>query len=255
MNRLFATTALITALAMTPALAEGQKMPRGNEAQTQQLGDQQQAMRTDDVQFVDIQQNTDWLASSLIGRTVYNNNEEGIGDINDVIISESGQVVAVVIGVGGFLGIGEKDVGVDFAALSFKPSDDTMAGDRVSATDRQPASGRESAGGGYGTDDRNPTGQTDAGTNRQAAGELQDDRTAGDDNTAARQPASDSDRGMLDTRRMALGDDADHSRMIIVLNTTKEELEAAPAFVYLDEQDSGETQPQAAPEENERESN
>ncbi|TKT42616.1 photosystem reaction center subunit H, partial [Rhizobiaceae bacterium LC148] len=42
----------------------------------------------------------------------YNPNNESIGDVNDLIIEEDGGVVAAVVGVGGFLGIGEKDVAV-----------------------------------------------------------------------------------------------------------------------------------------------
>jgi hypothetical protein len=73
------------------------------------------------VEFVDTQQPSNWLASALIGRTVTNAQGETLGDINDVIIDEQGTVVAVVIGVGGFLGVGEKDVGVRYTALQFQP--------------------------------------------------------------------------------------------------------------------------------------
>lgn len=46
-------------------------------------------------------------------------NNESIGDVNDVLMDRNGQSVAVVIGVGGFLGIGEKNVAVPFAQLDF----------------------------------------------------------------------------------------------------------------------------------------
>ena len=46
---------------------------------------------------------------------------ENIGEINDVLISRNGQVVAVMIGVGGFLGIGEKDVAIPMSMLLFQP--------------------------------------------------------------------------------------------------------------------------------------
>ena len=57
------------------------------------------------------------LAEDLLGATVYNNSDENVGDINDLIIGLNGDVKGVVIGVGGFLGIGEKDVAVEMAAL------------------------------------------------------------------------------------------------------------------------------------------
>ena len=59
------------------------------------------------------------MASKLIGTTVVSTNNESIGDVNDVILDRNGQVMAVVVGVGGFLGIGEKDVAVPFASLEF----------------------------------------------------------------------------------------------------------------------------------------
>lgn len=59
----------------------------------------------------------DVLANRLIGTSVYNGSgedAEAIGDINDIILSKDGQAEAVVIGVGGFLGIGEKNVAVQY---------------------------------------------------------------------------------------------------------------------------------------------
>ena len=55
--------------------------------------------------------------SSLIGATVRNDQNESIGEINELILNKDGQVVAAVIGVGGFLGIGEREVAVDFKSL------------------------------------------------------------------------------------------------------------------------------------------
>jgi sporulation protein YlmC with PRC-barrel domain len=82
--------------------------------QTQQTG---QAT----VEFIDKQQPSDWMTSALIGRRVMNSAGEFLGDIEDIIIDEQGKVVAVVIGVGGFLGIGEKDIGIRYTALKFEP--------------------------------------------------------------------------------------------------------------------------------------
>ena len=59
------------------------------------------------------------MASSLIGSTVYSSANENIGDINDVVLAKDGKVLAVIIGVGGFLGLGEKDVAVPMDRLQF----------------------------------------------------------------------------------------------------------------------------------------
>lgn len=64
------------------------------------------------------------LASVLIGQSVYNSAsaEAGpIGDINDIVMTTDGIVVATVIGVGGVLGIGEKDVAIDIDRLVWVP--------------------------------------------------------------------------------------------------------------------------------------
>jgi sporulation protein YlmC with PRC-barrel domain len=72
---------------------------------------------------------TDNLGSRLIGQPVYStagDDGENIGNIDDLVFDESGQITAVVIGVGGFLGIGEKAVAVDFGMLEF-----TLAADNT----------------------------------------------------------------------------------------------------------------------------
>jgi len=51
-------------------------------------------------------------ASGLIGTKVSTSNDEKVGSVRDLIIDEDGQVVAIVVGVGGFLGLGEKDVAI-----------------------------------------------------------------------------------------------------------------------------------------------
>ncbi|MBW9063771.1 PRC-barrel domain-containing protein [Rhizobium herbae] len=66
------------------------------------------------------------LASSVLGKTVYTGADEqgeAIGDVNDVVINGDGGAEALVIGVGGFLGIGEKDVAVNFDRVSWSDRD------------------------------------------------------------------------------------------------------------------------------------
>lgn len=63
------------------------------------------------------------LASTLIGSTVYSPANETVGDINDLIVGLDGKVQGVVIGVGGFLGLGEKDVAVKMDQITVQPED------------------------------------------------------------------------------------------------------------------------------------
>jgi sporulation protein YlmC with PRC-barrel domain len=61
----------------------------------------------------------DWRASKVVGLSVYNANNESIGSINDLLTDKSGNIKAVVIGVGGFLGMGSQLVAVPFDKIKF----------------------------------------------------------------------------------------------------------------------------------------
>ena len=61
----------------------------------------------------------DWRASKLAGVNVYNEANEKIGDINDVILDKSGKAEKVILGVGGFLGMGEHLVAVPFDKIKW----------------------------------------------------------------------------------------------------------------------------------------
>ena len=60
-----------------------------------------------------------WRSSKLVGLNVYNDSNESLGSINDVLADKSGNIEAVVIGVGGFLGVGEHLVAVAFDKVKF----------------------------------------------------------------------------------------------------------------------------------------
>jgi hypothetical protein len=61
----------------------------------------------------------EWRGSKLIGLNVYNDQNEKLGDINEMIVEASGKIVGYVIGVGGFLGMGEHAIIVEPAKLKF----------------------------------------------------------------------------------------------------------------------------------------
>jgi sporulation protein YlmC with PRC-barrel domain len=124
MIRTLLTTTAVALLLSAPAMAQNNAAPAANApaqpAATQpvqpnaQLGD----LLAKGYQVAD----TDSLATRLIGAPVYTSDApdaERIGDINDIVLTKDGQIGAVVIGVGGFLGMGEKNVAVDFKSLQF----------------------------------------------------------------------------------------------------------------------------------------
>lgn len=205
-KRLFAATLSAAFFLMAPAVAQAQgentgtkiaqadtKTPEEKGAQDLNAGSKaaDKAVVEDktgdarssksNVNYLTRQAPTDWTAEALIGRTVENGNGDDLGEINNVVINENGNVVAVVIGVGGFLGIGEKDVGVPFDILDFRTDAQMDRSDSASTADR--------------------------------AEKRADDRSA-----------------RFDT---------EHDNMRIVLTTSKEDLEGAPDYAWLDEQNAG----------------
>jgi sporulation protein YlmC with PRC-barrel domain len=63
--------------------------------------------------------NGNWRASKIVGVNVYNDSNESLGSINDLLTDKTGNIKAVVIGVGGFLGVGEHLVAVPFDKVKF----------------------------------------------------------------------------------------------------------------------------------------
>lgn len=91
-------------------------------------------------QFLNEQESDDWLASNLIGLSVTNAENERLGEINDLVTDENGKIVAALIGVGGFLGIGEKDVAVRFEDLKLSRDEDNDVTAMLNATQETLAS-------------------------------------------------------------------------------------------------------------------
>lgn len=65
-------------------------------------------------------------AEELIGKNVYGRDNEKIGEVDDVILDASGQAKQLVVSSGGFLGIGEKQVAVDYTAANWDSQNDRL---------------------------------------------------------------------------------------------------------------------------------
>jgi sporulation protein YlmC with PRC-barrel domain len=65
-----------------------------------------------------------WTVTNYYKQAVYDPKESRIGDIDDVLVDKSGKVTGLVLGVGGFLGAGEKDIIVPFAAVKTMKKND-----------------------------------------------------------------------------------------------------------------------------------
>jgi len=60
-----------------------------------------------------------WRSSKMIGVGVYNEQNERLGDINEIILDKDGKAMGYVVGVGGFLGMGEHDILVEPGKIKF----------------------------------------------------------------------------------------------------------------------------------------
>jgi sporulation protein YlmC with PRC-barrel domain len=118
------------------------------------LAQDRPATRSDTVTTTPRTQGNLWRASKLVGLNVYNDQNEKLGDISEVLLDKSGKVEGVVIGVGGFLGIGQSDIKVEMSKLKFvdepvrtsatttttsRTTTDTPAGERTTTTTGAPA--------------------------------------------------------------------------------------------------------------------
>jgi sporulation protein YlmC with PRC-barrel domain len=63
------------------------------------------------------------LSSKIVGASIYGMADEKIGDVNDLILNADGAIVGVVVGVGGFLGVGKKHVAVTYASIAQTKND------------------------------------------------------------------------------------------------------------------------------------
>jgi hypothetical protein len=127
------TAAALTAALATPAFAQ---QPPKSDGGTQPVQVQSVPGQTagDGERFVQNQHATDWRGSKLIGATVYGPDNASIGNINDVLIDNNGKLRAVVIGVGGFLGVGEKDVAMPFETLKIVRKPESSSIDKVTVS-------------------------------------------------------------------------------------------------------------------------
>jgi sporulation protein YlmC with PRC-barrel domain len=159
-------------------------------------------------QFMTQMQPNQIMASKLIGTRVVSSNNESIGDINDVIVDRNGQAIAAVVGVGGFLGIGEKSVAVPLERIEF--------------TSRSQGQSADTSTSGSGAVNLSSSNTSGSASNNGATGNA-GPATTGSTGAA---PGSSSSTSSPDR---------------IVLKMTKNDLQQAPAFQTADKARSNES--------------
>jgi hypothetical protein len=105
LSKFVAAALLGSALIAAPAMAQTSKMsePKSNAAAMNETASKAGL----------------WQGSKIIGLNVYNDQNEKIGSIKDLMLDKSGNIASAVLGVGGFLGMGERDVAVKFADIKW----------------------------------------------------------------------------------------------------------------------------------------
>jgi sporulation protein YlmC with PRC-barrel domain len=112
-----------------------------------------------------------WRASKLKGVNIYNEQNEKIGDINEIILDKEGKVLGYVVGVGGFLGMGEHDILVEPSKIKFSnepvrsASNTSTTNRNTTATNNPPPAGTNPPASGAPTNTR-PVSNTTANNNR-----------------------------------------------------------------------------------------
>jgi sporulation protein YlmC with PRC-barrel domain len=87
-----------------------------------------------------------WRASKVVGLSVYNDKNESVGSINDLLTDKNGKITAVVIGVGGFLGVGEHLVAVPFEKVKFSTEPVAYTGAASNTGTNRPAGSNTTTG-------------------------------------------------------------------------------------------------------------
>jgi hypothetical protein len=112
----FAVAAIATALLSTTALAQSPPATKDTApaAQSSSTPRAEAPAKPEQTQSA-----SEWRSSKVVGLYVYNDANERLGSINELLMDSSGKVAKAVIGVGGFLGIGESNIAVNFDQLKF----------------------------------------------------------------------------------------------------------------------------------------
>lgn len=121
--------AAVSTLALTSAMAQATNPPAGSApAATATPATPGPTASTTSpagkANFVTTQNSDQWLASKFKGTDVVGANDEKIGDVSDLLFDKNQKILAYIVGVGGFLGIGSKDVAIDPASFQMVPGKD-----------------------------------------------------------------------------------------------------------------------------------
>ena len=121
MKHVLSTTALALLLATGSAFAtEDVNQPNAAPNAAQPSANEtlrQQTAKSHSIEMIGTLPNEALPISDYYKQSVYDTRESKIGDVKDLLLDQSGKINSVIIGVGGFLGMGEKNIAVPFSSL------------------------------------------------------------------------------------------------------------------------------------------
>ena len=122
LKRIMAVAA-VSGLALTSALAQTSTSPSTSSTPSA-TGTTSTPSAAGKADFVAKQSSEQHLASKFNGTDVIGTDDKKIGDVSDVLFDKDHKVIAFIVGVGGFLGIGQKDVAIAPASFKAVPGKD-----------------------------------------------------------------------------------------------------------------------------------
>src|SRR5947199_9116449 len=111
-------SAAVSALMVSGAMAQANPPPAAKA----------EAAPVDTAKFISSQSTDQWVFSKFKGTDVIGPDNAQVGNVNDLLFDKNGKILGLIVGVGGFLGIGEKNVAIDMSAFQPVPPDTGTSG-------------------------------------------------------------------------------------------------------------------------------
>src|SRR5215471_10607498 len=124
LKTLLITTA-VSGVIISGAIAQSQTptAPKDQSAVPKEQSTAKESTSASEAKFIPSQGADQWLFTKFRGTDVLGPDNASIGSVNDLLFDGTGRIIGVVVGVGGFLGIGTKNVAIDMGAFNVVPAD------------------------------------------------------------------------------------------------------------------------------------
>jgi PRC-barrel domain len=137
LKTLLITTAL-SSLVISGAIAQSET-PTAPPAKDQSAAPKESASASE-TKFITSQGADQWVFTKFRGSDVLGPDNARIGSVSDLLFDGTGKIIGLVVGVGGFLGIGAKNVAIDMGAFDAVPADSGSNGNNTPAGNANDAS-------------------------------------------------------------------------------------------------------------------